>query len=207
MKKCLIILCFMNMGFMVQCQTAEIEQLLLNFEKLMQFKKILQNMYEGYTILEKGYNNIRNISEGNFSLHKVFLDGLLEVSPVVKKYQRIEDIIHYQQRIVREYKAAFNQFRGDKNFTRAELDYMQKLYSRLFHQSVQSLDALFMVITSGELRMSDEERLEAIDHIYSEVVARYNFLHDFNNSTKLLSVQRTNATKEIGISGKLNGLP
>ena len=84
---------------------------------------------------------------------------------------------------------------------------MQKLYSRLFHQSVQSLDALFMVITSGELRMSDEERLEAIDHIYSEVVARYNFLHDFNNSTKLLSVQRTNATKEIGISGKLNGLP
>ena len=81
MKKCLIILCFMNMGFMVQCQSAEIEQLLLNFEKLMQFKKILQNMYEGYTILEKGYNNIRNISEGNFSLHKVFFGRLIGSEP------------------------------------------------------------------------------------------------------------------------------
>src|ERR1700730_18790216 len=82
----------------VKAQTQEAQQLLLNWEKLTQLKSVLKNMYEGYRIVSKGYNTIKDISQGNFTLHQVFLDGLLEVSPAVRKYKRVFDIINYQLR-------------------------------------------------------------------------------------------------------------
>lgn len=68
-------------------QADEIAQLVLNIEKLSQFKQILSDMKKGYQILNGGYNTVKNIAEGNFSLHKAFLDGLMEVSPTVRNYR------------------------------------------------------------------------------------------------------------------------
>jgi hypothetical protein len=184
-------------------QAQEAQQLLLNWEKLTQLKKILNDMYAGYKIVYKGYTTIKDISEGNFNLHKDFLDGLLQVSPTVRKYKRVSDIINYQIKIVKQYKAAFNQFRQDKNFAPEEIDYLGKVYSNLFNQSLKSLDELTMIITAGSLRMSDDERLQAIDRIYNEVVLQFSFLQDFNNGTAVLSVQREKDIQDIEISRKL----
>ena len=96
MKKWLIIIGMNVFSLNLSAQSHEAQQLLLNWEKLTQFKKILQDMYDGYKIIHKGYTTIRDISSGNFNLHKGFLDALMEVSPVVKKYKRIADIISYQ---------------------------------------------------------------------------------------------------------------
>ncbi len=59
-------------------QQYEIEVLLLNVEKLMQFRQILDDMKKGYEIIAQGYGTIKNIAEGNFSLHDVFLDKLMQ---------------------------------------------------------------------------------------------------------------------------------
>jgi len=196
----IIITCFSLVAF---SQSQEAQQLLLNWEKLTQFKKMLKDMYAGYKIVYKGYTTIKDISESNFDLHKDFLDGLLEVSPAVKKYKRIADIITYQLRIVKEYKAAFNQFKQDKNFTPEEIKYVGKVYGNLLDESLKCLDELSMVITAGKLRMSDDERLQAIDGIYNEIIEQFSFLQDFNNGTAVLSVQREKDMQDIDISRKL----
>jgi hypothetical protein len=203
MKKIALLIAVVLISFQAFSQAQEAQQLLLNWEKLTQLKKILNEMYTGYKIVYKGYTTIKDISEGNFNLHKDFLDGLLEVSPAVRKYKRVSDIINYQIKIVKEYKAAFNQFRRDKNFSLEEIDYLGKVYSNLFNQSLKTLDELTMIITAGSLRMSDDERLQAIDRIYNEVVLQFSFLQDFNNSTAVLSVQREKDIQDIEISRKL----
>lgn len=206
MKKLIVILILCGINFQLKAQSEEVQQLLLNIEKLAQFKKILQNMYDGYKLLNKGYTAVKNISEGNFNLHKTFLDGLLEVSPAVKKYKRIADIINYQIRIAKEYKLAFNRFKEEKQFTADEIDYLGKVYSNLFNESLKSLDELAMVITSGKLRMSDDERFQAIDKIYLSVEEQYSFLKDFTNNTTLLSLQRKSEQAQIEMSRRLYGL-
>jgi hypothetical protein len=188
------------------CQSQEAQQLLLDVEKLAQFKQILSDMKKGYEILSGGYEAIKNISEGNFNLHQTFLDGLLQVSPVVQKYERIKDIINYQVRIVKEYKSAFNQFESDKTFTKIEINYMSKVYSHLFNESVNSLNDLIVVITAGKLRMSDDERLKAIDDIWNEVQEQYAFLRDFNSSTAVLSQARQKEREEVDVTRKLFGI-
>jgi len=202
----MVILLMCGMAYQSKAQSAEVQQLILNYEKLSQFRKILKNMYEGYKILYKGYTAVKDISEGNFNLHKNFLDGLLQVSPAVKKYKRIADIINYQVRIVKEYKAAFNEFKNGKQFTAEEIDYISKIYSTLFDQSLKNLDELAMVITAGKLRMSDDERLQAIDRIYASIEDQYSFLKDFNGNTAMLSLQRKSEQTEIAMSRKIYGL-
>ncbi len=186
-------------------QSQEAQQLLLNWEKLTQFKKILQQMYDGYKVLDKGYSTIRDISSGNFHLHQDFLDALMDVSPAVKKYQRISDIIKYQFQIVQLYKSAFNQFKADKSFTPKEIEYIGKVYSNLFHETTKNLDELAMVITTGKLRMSDDERLKAIDRIYASVEDQFSFLQDFTTSTSYLSLQRQREKAEVEMSKRLYG--
>lgn len=142
-------------------QSDEAQQLLLNVEKLAQLKKILNNMYQGYQIVSNGYNSIKDISKGNFSLHQAFLDGLMQVSPMVRKYKRIVDILKYQTQLVEKYISAFTSFKASNLFNAAEIKYMSNVYDNLFNKSLQNLDELAMVITAGKLRMSDNERINA----------------------------------------------
>ena len=206
MKILLILLMMITISRISFAQSQEAQQLLLNWEKLTQFKKILQNMYDGYQIIHKGYTTVKDLSEGNFSLHKTFLDGLMEVSPAVKKYKRISDIINYQLRIVKAFKGAFNHFKADKSFTVEEIEYLGKVYGNLFDKSLKNLEELLLVITAGKLRMSDDERLEAIDRIYDSIVDQFTFLKEFNNNTALLSLQRKSEEVEIRMSKRLHGI-
>lgn len=121
----------------LSAQSVEAQQLLLNVEKLAQLKQILSDLKKGYQIVSSGYNTIRNISQGNFNLHKAFLDGLLQVSPAVRNYKKVGDIIHYQVLIVKEYKNAFRRFKQDNNLNPQELDYIGKVYDNLFNQSLK----------------------------------------------------------------------
>lgn len=185
--------------FKVACaQSAEVEQLLLNLEKLSQLKNILSDMKKGYTIVSEGYSAVKNISQGNFSIHQVFIDGLSLVSPEVKKYRRIPEIIAMQQNLVATHRSAFGHFSGSGLFRPDELDYFSRVYGQLFSSSIQNLDELLMVITSSQLRMNDEQRLRAIDRIHENVRDKLLFLQEFNEQANLLEIQRTREQSSVG---------
>lgn len=200
MKRQLIVL-IMLVGLLfpsrVAAQSQEMQQLILNIEKLAQFKQILTDMKKGYQILNGGYNVVKDLSKGNFSLHETFLDALMQISPTVRKYKRVGDIIHYQVLLVKEYKAAFNRFKNSGNFNSEEIAYLEKVYSKLFKESIRNLDELTLVISANTLRMSDDERLFAIDKVYADMQDKLSFLRNFNNNTSVLGIQRTKERNDI----------
>lgn len=197
MKKTILLFMFLFSLTRSFGQSQEAQQLLLNVEKLSQLKGILSSMKKGYEVVSKGYNSVKDIAQGNFSLHEVFLDAMMLVSPEVKKYRRIADIITAQSDIVSEYKAAFKRFSSGGNFTLSELDYLGKVYSQLFAQSLDNLDQLTMVITANKLRMSDDERLQAIDRIFADTQDKLMFLRSFNLKTSILNSQRQKEKADV----------
>lgn len=207
MKKVAVILLIMLTSHQYSfAQSDEVQQLLLNVEKLAQLKQILSDMKKGYDIVSKGYNTVKDLSAGNFNLHKTFLDGLLEVSPAVRKYKKIAEIIQYQSKLVQEYKTALNRFHGSGYFNPGELAYMERVYEKLFQRSLGNLDELTMVVTSGALRMSDDERITAIDRIHSDMLDKLNFLRTFNNHTSLLGLQRAKERNDVNTMRKIYGI-
>lgn len=185
-------------------QEFEIEQLLLNVEKLAQFKQILQDMKDGYEILVQGYNTIRDLSEGNFSLHDAFLSGLMQVSPTVRKYRRIAEIIEMQVLLTKQCTDALRRFRLSELFNDREVDYLDQVYNNLLRSSVRNIEDLTMVITAGELRMSDHERLEVIDRIYTDMTEKILFVRLFTDDNAKLLIGRMRENKDVNILEKLS---
>ncbi|WP_276499360.1 TerB family tellurite resistance protein [Pontibacter litorisediminis] len=188
----LLLLLFLGAGLppRAQAQADEIQQLLLNVEKLRQLKSILSDMKQGYDILHRGYGTVRDISEGSFSLHDAFLEGLLEVSPTVRHYRRVAETIALQQRLVQEYRGAYRRFREVGAFTPEELTYLASVYEKLLEESLQHLEELVLVLTAGELRMAEAERMEAIDRLYEATLDKFGFLRHFNQQATRLALLR-----------------
>jgi len=210
MKKLIIILGIVLFSFPMAnkalAQKDEIAQLLLNVEKLAQFEQILSDMKKGYEILSGGYNTIKDLSQGNFNLHKTFLDALMDVSPTVKNYKRVANIINYEVILINEYKSAFNRFKRDTNFNEQELAYLGRVYKNLFKQSLDNLDNLVTIITANQLRMSDDERLGAIDRTFADMQDKLLFLRHFNNNTTVLALQRAKEKNDAGTMRLIYGI-
>lgn len=189
---------YLSLGFQKSnAQADEAAQLLLNVTKLEQLKQILSDLEKGYSTLRTGYSQIENLASGNFNLHEAFLNNLFQVSPAVKNYHKTAEIISFQIKLVRDYKRAFSGFKASGQFTVNEISYLSRVYGNLFEKSLQQLDELTLVLTAGKLRMSDEERMEAIDRIHLDILNKLMFLTAFNQETQVLAISRSRAKQEL----------
>jgi len=187
-------------------QGFDVQQLVLDIQKLSQEKQLLTDLYSGYQILEKGYVAIRDISKGSFDLHREFLDGLLAVSPVVKQYKRIADIVDMQVRMVSEYKQAWGRIWSEGRFNPGEVEAIGNWYSGMLGGAAQALNSLTMVLTDGRIRANDGERINQIDELYSGMRGRWMALQAFNGQVGWLSAQRGFASTENSGLRKLFGI-
>ncbi len=190
LKTLALLLALSIAGIKCEAQSYEAQCLVLDCSKLAQLKSILTDMKKGYQLLTNGYNTVKDISEGNFYLHQVFLDDLMKVSPVVRNCEKVAGMISDQMKLVREYKSAWQRISKDKNFTLEDLQYIRTVYSSLMDETVKKLDDLTTIISPGVLRMNDEERLRRIDELADDMRNKLTFLRHFNNNTSILSLQR-----------------
>ena len=187
-------------------QAQEMQQLILDIEKLTQMKGILSDMKTGYQIYQQGYGTISNLSKGNFDLHNVFITGLMAVSPSVRNYGRIAEILANEASLISEYKRESSLFQQSGSFTVSELSYMSDVYTRLVSETLDNVEELTNVITANKLRMSDAERIKAIDRIYATSSDKLQFLQSFDNQGVALSLQRSKDAADTQTLKQLYGL-
>lgn len=211
LKGFLGLLCFLLCAFGFKPAQAQIstgqdmQQLLLDIEKLTQFKAILSDMERGYTILTQGYGQVKNLAQGNFNLHSVFLNSLLQVNPEVARYARVADIIADQASLIAEYKRAWKRFNSGGVFNPNELDYLSRVYSQLTGEALNDISQLTDALMAGKLRMSDDERISTIDRLYASGQNRLSFLRHFNTQASLLQIQRVHELDETHTLQNLYG--
>lgn len=191
MKKFMILLFLLCPALSrAQSVTDLLQQLALDYRKLSGLKSILSQMYNGYKLVTKGYHAVQDVSKGNFNLHEVFLDGLYIVSPTVRKYPKVIQLIDNQAALVSEYHSAWSNFRQDKHINPDELGYMLEVYHNLVSQSLNNLNALTLVLADNKLRMSDAERLLLIGQLHTESQEELGFLRKFNGQVQRTAQER-----------------
>jgi len=160
----------------------------------------------GYKIVNKGLTTVQNTKKGDFSLHRDFISSFKNVNPKVKSYSKVVDIIAYQLRIIKQTKEMLKGAREAGQFTDTELEYCSMVISNLLNSSLDNIEELVTIITSGELSMKDDERIKRIDVLYADMQDKYAFVSSFNEEMGLLAVQRMRELHDVDISKKLNGL-
>jgi len=206
MRALKIIVLMLLFGISAKAQTDELQQLLLNIEKLTQFKAILSDMKQGYQIYQQGYGMVSNLSKGNFDLHNIYLTGLMAVNPAVRNNPRVGQIIGQQNDILTEYQRYASLFRQSGTFKGNEIDYINNVFRQLIRQSNGNIDELSNVTSANQLRMSDDDRLRAIDRIYQRSAEQLQFLRFFNRKTVMLSLQRSKDLAETKTLKNLYGI-
>ena len=169
MKKIGLLFLLMSFSLLVFCQAQEIEQLKLDLEKLVQMKTMLSNMYNGYTTLSNGYNQITSLAKDNFDLHKNYLDQLLQVAEPVRNNPLIQAILELQATISTEGNTAYICYVKSGLFRTNELQAFKNRLDQTKAAVSKQLNHLQLVLTPGSLRMSDQERMGAIDRIDKDV--------------------------------------
>jgi len=111
-----------------------------------------------------------------------------------------------QVALVGEYRQAWALFRQDNHFKPQELSYMQQVYSGILDASVKNLDEIMLVVSPAKTQMTDEQRLELINHASDHLDENYNDMHQFNNQGIQLSLQRSKDLNDTQSIKKLYGI-
>ena len=175
-------------------------------QQIAALKVYIGYVSKGYSIAKKGLNTIQDIKQGDLNLHSSYFTSLVTVNPKIKRYAKVADILGLQIDIARQASKTIKDCRKSNQLTTSEIAYLQNVFNNLLDDCSKCLDALFNIITNGELSMKDDERIAAIDKLYNDMVDKQIFIRSFSNTSRGLCVQRENDRRNIIISKKLNGL-
>ncbi|PWS32189.1 conjugal transfer protein TraI [Pedobacter paludis] len=138
--------------------------------------------------------------------YQKYFDELQKVRSWIAYYQRVKEVISKQKKLVREYQKAWTVVRNDKHFTPREIEHMGEVYLGILKESLENIDQITVVMTSMKTQMSDQKRLEIINHAADRIDFNYSDLRDFNNENALLSLQRSKDQSEIETIRNLYGI-
>ena len=169
-------------------------------------KVSIDYLEKGYEIARTGLNTIQNIKKGDFNLHRDFFGSLEIVNPKIKTYTRVADIIAYQVRIVKNISTTIKNLKESGQFNADELDHSKAVFENLLDECVKNVDELYLIITSDELQMTDDERIKRIDLLYTDMQDKYSFCQSFSEECSVLAMQRLGEQLEIKFSKQLNGV-
>ena len=168
---------------------------------LQNTQKVIENQMSKSKLTE-----ISSWTEQQKQLYSNYYTEVWKIKSAIANYQRIKDITMKQAALVSEYKQAWNLFRQDSHFNPQELSYMQQVYSGILDASVKNLDEIMLVVSPTKTQMTDEQRLELINHASDHLDENYNDLHQFNNQGIQLSLQRSKDLNDTQSIKKLYGI-
>lgn len=180
----------------------------LKIQKLQNKTIILQNAQEvaENNMSKQQLGEIKDWVSKQKELYSKYFEELKKVKQAITYYHKVKDLIEDQAALVKEYKAAWNTFRQDKNFTTVELKFMEGVYNGILNESLKNLDQCYLVINSFTTQMTDAKRIEIIDQAAANIETTFFDLKAFNNQNKAMSLQRAYEKGEIHYTRKLYGI-
>ncbi|WP_146198740.1 hypothetical protein [Pararcticibacter amylolyticus] len=134
---------------------------------------------KGYEIAGTGLSTIRDITNGEFKLHELFITELKKVSPAIRNDVRIAEIISMQLDILKTFNGLASGFSGE------HLEYVLDVKAGVINECLNDLEQLYLVITSGKAEMTDDERIKRLNQIFDAMQDKSAFTQDFYNKADL----------------------
>jgi hypothetical protein len=175
-------------------------------DQIVALQVYISYLEKGYRISRDGLNLIGGIKEGEFNLHKNYFNSLKTVNPHIMKYPKIAGILSMQMGILSQQQATTGLSKESNQFTAEEIGYIKKVFENLEDEAEKDLDELQLVITNGQMQMTDDERIKEIDRLYNSIQDKYSFSKSFSDKVKLLSQQIENGNKAAKELKELYGI-
>lgn len=141
---------------------------------------------KGYDIVGDGIHTVRDIKNGEFGLHSAFFGSLKAVSPYIRDNAKVAEIIAMQLAITE----AFGAVRRNGPLGEDDRTYVNDVRENVLSECAKDLEELVLVITSGKVEMTGDERIRRLDKIYEAMRDRSAFTQSFTGQVQTLIAQK-----------------
>lgn len=162
-------------------------------EQLIALKVYGGYLEKGYRIAGEGLGFVRGFKNGEFGLHELFFGSLKSISPLITQNPRLASLILMEQEVFR---IAVRNY-ADETFGSAETAFIESVKNDLKKSFEEDLHSLYTLLEDGKLEMSENERLQTFNRLYSRVYETYISATGFDASVRLLLVQKKQSLKEF----------
>ena len=171
---------------------------------------LVQNIRTAVQGTTTASNMIKNVQESVkiYQQGKEYYDKLQSVHNLIKDARKVQKTIGMVSEITNIYMNGFNKMVADPNFTPNELMAISEGYSKLLEEGGALVIELKNVVTGGNgLSLSDKERMDAIDDIYSKMLEYRNLTKYFTQKSISVSYIRSKEKDDTDRVLSLYGSP
>ncbi|GAA4131912.1 hypothetical protein GCM10022216_02420 [Sphingobacterium kyonggiense] len=148
---------------------------------------------KGYDIVGSGINTVKDIKNGEFGLHSAFFGSLKAVSPVIRNNSKVAEIIALQLAISK----SLNGMKGNSFLSADNQRYIASVRANVLDECVTDLEELLLVITSGKVEMTEDERIKRLDRVYDAMRDKSAFTQHFTGQVQALAAQKSREQQSI----------
>ena len=193
---CLVLACFTQRAA-AQWTVIDPSNLVQNIKSAVQSSTTASNMIKSLQESVKIYNQ-----------SKAYYDALKAVHNIIKDARKVKLTIEMVSEITDIYMSGFNRVVTDRNFTSGELAAISAGYARLLEEGGALVAELKNIVTSGNgLSLSDKERMDAVDQIYTRMLRYRNLTRYYTDKAISVSFLRSQSKGDAARVQALYGKP
>ena len=154
---------------------------------------LVQNITSAVQGTTTATNMIKNLQESVkiYQQGKEYYDALKSVHNLIKDARKVKLTIEMISEITDIYVTGFNQMLSDPNFTVNELSAISSGYAKLLSEGGALVtDLKNVVTTSSGFSLSDKERMDIVDEIYTKMLEYRNLTKYFTQKSISVSFIR-----------------
>ena len=147
---------------------------------------------KGYDIVGDGIHLVKDITGGEFSLHRNYFASLGLVKPSVSGSPAVGEILDRElwvNSVLKSWKAS--------ELNANDWAFVSLVKANLVAECAAELEELQLVITSGKLEMKDDERLQRLEKLRLSMEDKYGFALSFSGDLERLIQQREREQRSI----------
>lgn len=198
MKRLILILC---VGLCCLAHTARAQWVVTDPGNLAQgiinaTKNIVQTTSTANNMIKNVEETVKIYKQG-----KEYYDALKSVNNLIKDARKVKKTIEMVSEITDIYVNGFQKMLADPNFTPGELEAISFGYAKLMEEGGALVTDLKNIVTGGNgLSMSDKERMDEVDKIYTQMLEYRNITKYFTNkniSVSFIRAKEKNDTQRV----------
>ncbi|GAB3298529.1 hypothetical protein [Hymenobacter tenuis] len=132
---------------------------------------------------------IKGIMDKTQQLHDQWYSSLLLISSGVRHYRRVREIYAHQSQMISEFSTVLPELRAQR-LSPAQLREASTVYQGLLQENIGLLSELAGVLSAGNARMTDPERIEFIDNIADRIAGQHHLMNYFSNKCRAIAQQQ-----------------
>ena len=171
---------------------------------------LVQNISQVVKSSSQLTNMIKNVEETVkiYKQGKEYYDKLKSVHNLINDARKVQLTVSMISEITQIYTVGFQKMLSDPNFSVDELAAISNGYTILMQEGAALITEIKSIVTAGNgLSMTDKERMDAVDQIYTKMVEYRNLTRYFTDKSISISYLRSKERGDLARIRSLYGSP